>query len=222
MGVSPSLSSDERVAAHAVAAVIGVRVLEVRTREGENELYVTHGPDRCYHCKDELFARISEEVMAAERLDALAFGENADDTLRPNARAAPAHQVLRPLADAGLSKANVRAVAAALGLLCADKPAAPCLASRIPHHSDVTPTKLLQVERAERALRELGFREGRVRHHGEVARVELRSDDIDRALSPHIRDELVAHLRAAGFRFVAVDLAGFQSGGLPLSLVKSD
>ena len=155
---------------------IGVPLVEVVTHEGENPAYRANGPDRCFHCKDELFTRISDEVVARYGLTAVAYGENADDIARPDrpgSQAATNHRVLRPLADAGLTKADVRAVARALELPCADKPAAPCLASRIPHFEEVTPEKLRQVEAAESALRDLGFPESRVRHHGDVARIEL-------------------------------------------------
>ena len=222
IGVSPSLADDERVAAHAVARAIGVPVVEVATREGERAAYQANGPDRCYHCKDELFTRIADEVRERHGLDAVAYGENADDVARldrPGSRAAVEHGVLRPLADAGLDKAAVRRVARTLGLPCADKPAAPCLASRIPHHDPVTPEKLAQVERAERALRALGFGDCRVRHHGDVARIELAADDLARAVGEPLRAQIHRAVIAAGFRFAAVDLAGIQSGAFTLPLV---
>src|SRR5215212_6005764 len=124
LGVSPSLAADERTAAHKVAGHIGVAVVEVETHEGDRAAYRANGPDRCFHCKDELFTMIADEVVAAHRLDAVAYGENADDARRPDrpgARAAVAHRVLRPLADAGLDKAAVRRIARALELPCADK-----------------------------------------------------------------------------------------------------
>ena len=222
IGVSPSLADDERVAAHAVARAIGVPVVEVVTHEGERAAYRANGPDRCYHCKDELFTRIADEVRERHGLDAIAYGENADDVLRPDrpgSRAATEHGVLRPLADAGLDKAAVRRIAATLGLPCADKPAAPCLASRIPHHDPVTPEKLAQVETAERALRALGLRDCRVRHHGDVARLELVAADLARAVAEPLRTQVHRAVTAAGFRFVAVDLAGIQSGAFTLPLV---
>ena len=221
LGVSPSLAADERVAAHDVARFVGVPVVEVETREGDRLEYRANGPDRCFHCKDELFATIGAEVLDRHGLDRIAYGENADDVRRPDrpgAQAATRHHVLRPLADAGLDKAAVRRVARVLGLPCADKPAAPCLASRIPHHEPVTPAKLAQVEAAERALRALGFTDCRVRHHGEVARVELPVGEIARACAD-LRDEVHRAVAAAGFRFVAVDLAGIQSGAFTLPLV---
>jgi uncharacterized protein len=223
LGVSPSLAADERDAAHAVARHIGVAVVEVETHEGERAEYQANGPDRCFHCKDELFTRIGDEVVAAHRLDAVAYGENADDARRPDrpgSRAAAAHRVLRPLVDAGLDKVAVRKIARAFDLPCADKPAAPCLASRIPHFQRVDPEKLGQIERAEAALRRLGFGDLRVRHHGDVARIELSADDLVRAVTDPLRRAVHAAVTDAGFRFAAVDLAGVQSGAFTLPLVQ--
>lgn len=224
LGVSASLAADERSAAHEVARHIGVEVVEVATREGERAAYQANGPDRCFHCRDELFTRIGEQVVAAHRLDAVAYGENADDALRPDrpgARAATDHRVLRPLADLGLDKAAVRRLARTFALPSADKPAAPCLASRIPHFSVVSPEKLRQIERAEAALRRLGFTDLRVRHHGDVARIELPEADLVRAVTGPLRREVHAAVTAAGFRFAAVDLAGVQSGAFTLPLVSA-
>jgi uncharacterized protein len=223
LGVSPSLAAAERSQAHEVAAFIGAPVVEVRTHEGDNAAYRRNGPDRCFHCKDELFTRIDDDVLRQHGLDAVAYGENADDARRPDrpgARAATRHQVLRPLADAGLDKAAVRRIARALSLPCADKPAAPCLASRIPHFEEVSPEKLAQVESAEAGLRALGFLDCRVRHHGDVARLELTGDDLARAAGPELRDAVRSAVTAAGFRFVTVDLAGIQSGAFTLPLVE--
>ena len=224
LGVSPSLAADERSAAHHVARHIGVAVVEVNTYEGDRAAYRANGPDRCFHCKDELFTRIGEEVVRAHRLDAVAYGENADDVVRPDrpgARAATAHRVLRPLAAANLDKVAVRNIARALDLPCADKPAAPCLASRIPHFTLVSPQKLGQVERAEAALRRLGFADLRVRHHGEIARVELPAGDLIRAVTDPLRAQVHAAVTGAGFRFVTVDLAGIQSGAFTRALVEA-
>ena len=222
LGVSPSLAVDERGLAHDVARQIGVPVVEVDTAEGERPAYVANGPDRCFHCKDELFTRIDDAVRDGQGLDAVAYGENADDAMRPDrpgARAATEHGVLRPLASAGLGKADVRALARSLGLSVADKPAAPCLASRIPHFRPVTPEKLRQIDLAEAALRGLGFGDVRVRHHDEVARLELLPEDLARAAADPLRRQVVEAVQAAGFRFVAVDLAGIQSGAFTLPLV---
>ncbi|GAA2869110.1 ATP-dependent sacrificial sulfur transferase LarE [Streptosporangium fragile] len=219
LGVSPSLAADERAAAHDVAAHIGAEVVEVTTHEGDLPAYRANGPDRCFHCKDELFTRISAAGLG---LSAIAYGENADDVRRPDrpgSRAAADHRVLRPLADAGLDKAAVRRVATALGLPCADKPAAPCLASRIPHFEEVTPEKLRQIEQAEHALRELGLGDCRVRHHGEVARIEVPVADIP-SIAGELRERVLSSVRQAGFRMVTVDLAGIQSGAFTLPLVE--
>jgi uncharacterized protein len=222
LGVSPSLAADERADAHRIAAGIGVPLVEVATFEMDDPAYRANAADRCFHCKDELFTRITDGVAAEHGLTAVAYGENADDARRPDrpgSAAARDHAVLRPLADAGLDKAAVRAMARALGLPNADKPAAPCLASRIPHHEPVTPEKLAAVEAAERALTALGFPERRVRHHGDIARVELPVADLPRAVTSPVREQLHDAVRAAGFRFVAIDVAGVQSGAFTLPLV---
>jgi pyridinium-3,5-biscarboxylic acid mononucleotide sulfurtransferase len=225
LGVSPSLAAEERTAAHQVARQLGVMIIEVATHEGDHPEYQANGQDRCFHCKDELFGRIEDEVIERHRLDAIAYGENADDARRPDrpgARAAADHHVLRPLAEVGMTKLAVRAVARALGLPVADKPAAPCLASRIPHQHAVTSAKLSQIERAESALRQLGFGDLRVRHHDEVARVELPPADLVRAVVDPLRTQVLAAVRSAGFRFVTVDLAGIQSGAFTLQLINPD
>lgn len=222
MGVSPSLAADERTEAHAVAAHIGADLVEFSTFEGENPAYRANGVDRCFHCKDELFTRISAEVAAEHALATVAYGENADDALRPDrpgAQAATNHAVRRPLAEAGLTKERVRAIARALALPCADKPAAPCLASRIPHGQEVTPEKLAQIEAGERALRALGFTDSRVRHHGDVARIEVPAAEIGRFADEEVRTTAVRALRNAGFRHVAVDLAGIKSGAFTLEVL---
>lgn len=222
LGVSASLAADERLAAHDVAAAIGVPVIEVQTHELDRPQYRRNGPDRCYHCKDELFTRISEEVIDRYSLAAVAYGENADDAQRldrPGARAATEHRILRPLAEAGVGKTEVRHIAKALELPCADKPAAPCLASRIPHFQVVDPAKLAQIELAESNLRALGFSDLRVRHHGEVARLEFATDDIARALADPMRSTVHSAVTAAGFTFVAIDTLGIQSGAFTMPLL---
>jgi uncharacterized protein len=222
LGVSPSLAAAEREAAHRVATTIGADVVEVETHEMDRPGYRANGPDRCFHCKDELFTVIGDEVATAHRLDAIAYGENADDARRPDrpgSRAAAAHRVLTPLADLGLTKADVRRLARDLGLPSADKPAAPCLASRIPHFTEVDPAKLAQIEQAEAALRGLGFGDLRVRHHGPVARLELPVADLVRAVTDPLREQVRQAVLQAGFRYAALDVAGVQSGAFTLSLV---
>jgi pyridinium-3,5-biscarboxylic acid mononucleotide sulfurtransferase len=222
LGVSPSLAAEERSAAHDVARQVGVRLVEVMTYEGDRPEYQANGPDRCFHCKEELFSRIDDGIAERYGLDAIAYGENADDARRPDrpgARAATNHNVRRPLADAGMTKLAVRTLARAMSLQVADKPAAPCLASRIPHHQSVTPVKLSQIERAESALRQLGFEELRVRHHDDIARIELLPADLIRAVSDPLRTKVLNAVRSAGFRFVAVDVGGIQSGAFTLPLI---
>lgn len=223
LGVSASLAAAERTEAHEVARFIGAPVVEVSTYEGNRPEYRANGPDRCFFCKDELFTRISDDVVKAHHLDAVAYGENADDARRPDrpgSAAATNHSVLRPLATAGLDKVAVRRLARSWGLPCADKPASPCLASRIPHFQPVSPEKLQQVEQAEAALRTLGFGDLRVRHHGDIARLELSANDLARAVTDPTRQAVLTAVRAAGFQFVAVDLAGVQSGAFTLPLVQ--
>lgn len=222
LGVSPSLATDERALAHDVARVVGAPLVEVKTHEGDRPEYRRNGPDRCFFCKDELFARISGDVVATHRLVAVAYGENADDARRPDrpgSRAATDHAVLRPLADAEIDKAAVRRIARALALPVADKPATPCLASRIPHHQEVTPAKLAQIDAAESALRRLGLGDLRVRHHGDVARLEVTPERIAEVAAAPLRDAVLDAVRAAGFRFVTLDLRGVQSGAFTLPLV---
>ncbi len=223
LGVSASLAASERASAHSVAAALGARVVEVPTREGEVAAYRRNGPDRCFHCRNELFTRIADDVVAALGVSAVAYGENADDAGRadrPGSAAARDHRVLAPLAEAGLSKADVRAIGRLLEVPSADKPAAPCLASRIPHFTEVTPARLAQVETAEQALRDLGLAELRVRHHGSTARVELGPDELARAGAPALRARIEQAVLGAGFGAVVVDPGGLRSGAFTLSALR--
>ena len=223
LGVSSSLAADERSAAHEVARVIGAALVEVATDEGSIAAYQANGADRCFHCKNELFTKISDEVVRTHALDAVAYGENLDDARRadrPGSRAAVEHRVLAPLRDAGLDKAAVRRLARVWELPCADKPAAPCLASRIPHGSVVSPEKLGQVEQAESGLRRLGFGDFRVRHHDEIARLELPGDDLARAAQEPLRSAVREVVLAAGFRFVVLDLGTMQPGAFTLTVLQ--
>jgi pyridinium-3,5-biscarboxylic acid mononucleotide sulfurtransferase len=222
LGVSPSLARRERRLAHRVAAVIGAEVIEVLTQEGENPEYRKNDGARCFHCKDELFTRIGDEIVAEHGLDAVAYGENADDatrTDRPGAGAATRHRVLRPLSVVGMTKPQVRSVARALSLPVADKPAAPCLASRIPFGQEVTPEKLRQIDDLEDAVYEQGFSDCRVRHHGAVGRIELPTGELARAMEPEIRAALVAAGKETGFQHVTIDLDGIRSGLFSLQIV---
>ena len=223
LALSPSLPATERAIAHEVAASLGVDIVELATHEVDDPRYRANGPDRCFFCKDALFTAISDEVAGEYGLDAIAYGENADDAQRldrPGAQAAINHHVLRPLADAGLTKSQVRSFARELGLSVADKPASPCLSSRVPHFEEVTVEKLAQIEAAEKGVRALGFSDVRVRHHGTIARVELPLIELSRAGEPSVRTALVAAVRRAGFHYVTVDLAGLQSGEFTLEAVR--
>ncbi|MGO2721499.1 MAG: ATP-dependent sacrificial sulfur transferase LarE, partial [Brachybacterium tyrofermentans] len=224
LGVSPSLARRERRLAHQVASVIGADVVEVHTHEGENPDYQKNDGTRCFHCKNELFTRIGEDIVGAHQLDAVAYGENADDATRhdrPGAGAATRHQVLRPLSTVGVTKQQVRSIARALSLPVADKPAAPCLASRVPFGQSVTPEKLRQIDDLEDAVYEQGFSDCRVRHHGEVGRIELPTDELARAMEPQIRAALVAAGKETGFSHVTIDLDGIRSGLFSLQILNS-
>lgn len=223
LGVSPSLAASERAIAHQVADSLGVQVIEFEPGEQNNPLYRANGFDRCYHCKHALFTTISTDIVAQHHLDAVAYGENADDALaidRPGARAAHEHRILRPLADAGVTKTRVRSLARAFSLSVADKPAAPCLASRIPHGQEVTPEKLRQIEDAEAVLKACGFSDGRVRHHGDIARIEVPLSELPLLGTDSVRQRMLAGIREAGFLHVTVDLAGMQSGLFTLSALR--
>jgi len=212
-GRSESLKPAELERAEALARDLGVPHEVVDTREMEAAGYRANGPDRCWHCKSELYERVGERARALG-LAAVVDGLNADDRLeeRPGARAAAERGVRSPLREAGLGKERVRALSRALGLPTWDKPAEPCLSSRIPFGTAVTPERLAAVRAAEEAVERLGFKVHRVRHHGAVARVELPAEDLPRALEPSVRRALIAGVKAAGFAFVALDLEGFRSG----------
>ncbi|SDL22332.1 ATP-dependent sacrificial sulfur transferase LarE [Tessaracoccus oleiagri] len=222
MAVSPSLAKRERRLATRQADELGLPLVEVETRELDNPQYAANPVDRCYFCKDELFTRLDDDLVGRLRLDAIAYGENLDDAARPDrpgARAAREHRVLHPLASAGATKADVRAIARALGLSSADKPAAPCLASRVPHGEPVTAEKLLQVDAAEDAVLAAGFSDCRVRHHGDIARIEVPSSEFALVADDERRERLLAAVRAAGFKHAVLDLAGIQSGAFTLQLL---
>ena len=216
-GISGSLAASERDAAGNFARSLGLAHQELATFEMQREGYRNNAGDRCYHCKSELFDRLA--VLARERgFEHVASGTNVDDLgdYRPGLSAAAEREVKTPLVEAGLGKASVRKLARHLGLPNFDKPASPCLASRVPHGREVTPQALSQIEQGEAALRALGFGIFRVRHHGEVARVELPSRDMGRAMEKRVA--INAALRRAGYAFVALDLSGFRSGSLNVLL----
>ena len=212
---SASLARSHYGDAVAFAEEHGIPLLVVETRELEDENYAKNDSNRCFHCKDELFT-----VMEAERVrrgfGAVAYGLNLDDgrDFRPGQKAAAEHHVVAPLADAGLTKADIRALAQKAGLRVWDKPASACLSSRIEYGRRVTTEALRQVEEAEEALRALGLRRFRVRHHGSVARVEIAEEEMAAALRPEFFGRMAAAVRAAGFPYVAVDCDGYRSGSM--------
>ena len=224
LGVSASLASREHVIAQEIARQLGVRLVEVHTRELDLDAYRRNDGTRCYHCKNTLFTTIADEVVQEHGLTAVAYGENADDAVatdRPGQKAATHHHVLRPLAVAGMDKASVRRVAAAFHLPVANKPAAPCLASRIAPFTEVTEAKLRQVEAVEAAVLELGFTDVRVRHFGETARVELPEDELALAAQDAIRKQIVDAALDAGFANVTLSMVGLRSGSLSATVLNS-
>lgn len=215
IGVSASLASGEEEEAIAFLQGHGIPFVCVPTHEIEDPRYRANGPDRCYFCKSELFARI-EAAPESRRFPVLAYGANADDRFdhRPGARAAEERGVVAPLAEAGFTKDIVRRTARALGLVLAEKPASPCLASRIPYHSAVTEEKLRQIDVAETVLKRHGFSVCRVRHHGDIARIEIPIDDHARLRGEHTWRDVEGAIRAAGFARIEVVVDGFRSGRL--------
>jgi uncharacterized protein len=213
--LSASYSRHDREQAEACARAAGFPHEFISTQEFDNPLYIANNADRCYHCKDELFDRM--ETLARERhFRAIAYGINADDTrdFRPGHRAAHEHRILAPLLDAELAKAEIRQLSRRAGLPTWDRPASACLSSRVPYGTAVTPDLLQKIERAEAALRELGFRQFRVRAHGELARIELAQDELARSFDPAIAQQIAAHVKSAGFTFVTLDLEGYRQGSL--------
>jgi len=211
--VSPSYPRSHRELAGRVARQVGFAHEWVESREHERSEYARNAPDRCYHCKTELF-ELLDELRARRGFGAVAYGINRDDTgdFRPGHRAADEHRVLSPLLDAGLSKLEIRSLSAAAGLETADLPASACLSSRVPYGMEVTPEKLAQIDRAEDALRALGYRQLRVRHHGDLARVELAREEMPRALVPEALRAISRALHDSGFRWVALDVDGYRTG----------
>lgn len=210
---SPAYPEAEQEEARAVAQRLGAQLVEVATRELELDAYRRNLPDRCFHCKEELFERL-EPIRLQLGLAHIAYGATADDLgdHRPGHGSALRRGVRFPLLEAGLTKPQVRAAARGLGLPNWDKPSFACLSSRVPHGTPVSPQLLGQIERAEAALRELGFRQLRVRHHGEVARIEVEPGEIERLVE--LREEVVRGIKEAGYTFVAVDLEGYSTGSL--------
>jgi uncharacterized protein len=212
---SASLARSQLSDAARFAEEQGIPWRAVRTHELEHESYAQNGADRCFHCKDELF-NVLEQELARGGFRTLAYGLNADDRkdFRPGHKAAAQHQVAAPLAEAGLTKAEVRMLAQQAELRVWDKPASACLSSRMEYGRRVTPENLRMIEEAEESLRQLGFRRFRVRHHGSVARIEIAEEEMTAALAVSKMKEMAAAVRAAGFQYVALDCEGYRTGSM--------
>jgi uncharacterized protein len=214
-GVSPSLASNQREEVASLVSRLGLTHETVNTEEMHDPRYLRNESDRCYFCKTELYSKLAP--LAAER--GLAFvvdGSTTDDLgdYRPGRAAAGERGVRSPLVEAGMSKRDVRLLSRRAGLPTWDKPASPCLSSRLAYGTPVTIERLRTVDRGEEIMRGLGFREFRVRHHGELVRLEIAPAELDRALNREVADELARRFRALGFRYVTLDLHGYRSGAL--------
>ena len=215
-GTSASLAEGELTVAREVASFIGIRHEVIATGELGDEQYTRNAPDRCYHCKTELYSHMVP-LLGQLGVAVVVNGANADDAgdYRPGMTAAAEHAVRSPLLECGLTKADVRELATAWELPVADKPASPCLSSRIAYGQEVTPERLQRVDRAEQFLRARGLPELRVRYHAdELARIEVPAAAIPQLCAAGVREEILSHFQTLGFRYVTIDLAGFQSGSL--------
>ena len=220
---SPSLARTQLEDAVAFAREQAIPLEVVATSELDRPEYVRNDAQRCFFCKDELFT-LMEELRQVRGFDAIAYGVNLDDQgdFRPGQKAASAHHVVAPLLDAGLSKEEIRLLARSAGLRIWDKPASACLSSRIEYGRPVTREALRAVEKGEDALHAMGFRQVRVRHHGEIVRIEIAREELDRALSPAMTAEFTRIFKALGFKFVTLDLEGFRSGSMNALLPAED
>ncbi len=215
-GTSDSLAAGELDEARSLAERIGIRHIVISTDEFANSSYTQNAPDRCYHCKTELYTQLDG---LTERLgvSVVLNGANVDDAsdYRPGMKAATEHAVRSPLAECGFTKADVRALAEHWGLPVWDKPATPCLSSRVAYGEEVTPERLRMIDRAEQLLRAQGLRNVRVRYHrGDLARIEVPADEIAKFIPAETRSLLAEQMRQLGFKFVTIDLEGFRSGSL--------
>ena len=215
--LSPSYAQHDREAAEQIVARFGIPHEFVRTDEVENPAYRANNPDRCFFCKDELFDRL-DEIAADRHFAAVAYGMNVEDQgdWRPGQEAARRHRVLAPLLEAGLRKEEIRELARNADIPVWDRPASACLASRIAYGIEVTPERLETVEQGEAALRRLGFRQFRVRHHDELVRIEIAPEELQLALDPEMAKQFLEIFKSLGFRFVTLDLEGYRQGSLNL------
>ena len=220
---SPSLARTQLADAVAFAREQSIPLEVIPTGELDRPEYVRNDAQRCFFCKDELFT-LMEKFRAAKGFDAIAYGVNLDDQgdFRPGQKAANAHQVVAPLLDAGLGKEDIRELARQAGLRIWNKPASACLSSRIEYGRPVTREALAVVEKGEDALRELGFCQFRVRHHGDIVRLEVAREELVRALDPEMAAQFTSIFKALGFKFVTLDLEGFRSGSMNALLPAMD
>jgi len=219
--LSPSFSQHDRQQVEDLVSQTGLRHEFIRTNEIENPLYVANNADRCYHCKTELFAEM-ETLASARKFAAIAYGVNADDLqdFRPGHRAAKEHQILAPLLETELTKSEIRELSRQENLPTWDRPASACLSSRLPYGTPVTIQNLSQVERGEAILRGLDFRQFRVRHHGEMARIEIAPEELPRALEMNLTETLAERFKRLGFTSVTLDSQGYRQGSLNAALFR--
>lgn len=212
---SASLPESHKRDAEAFVQRFGICHKYIETREFENPEYVRNDPNRCFHCKDELFTRL-EEMARSRGYEHIIYGVNVDDLgdYRPGQNAAKLHEVPAPLADAGLSKAEIRELSRMADLPTWDRPASACLSSRIPYGTPVTLENVKTVENGEEAIKALGFRQFRVRFHGEVVRIEIAPDELEKALTLDMARKFTAIFKSLGFRYVSLDLEGYRQGSL--------
>ena len=213
--LSESFARAEASDAKRHADSIGARQITIETKELETLGYRENSPERCFFCKDELFTKLAP-LANREGLKVVVYGEIADDRSdhRPGARAAKEHHVRAPLAEAGLTKLEIRRLSRELGLATWDKPSMACLSSRIPYGSEVTPDKLARVEKAEDVLRELGLRQFRVRHHDTIARIEVEPQDFEELVRSPLREMVIDRIKAVGYQYVTLDLQGYRTGSM--------
>ncbi len=212
---SASLPDSHKEDAEAFAHEHGIRHEYILTREFDNPDYVANNPDRCFHCKDELFTRL-DEIAKEQGIAHVIYGVNVDDLgdYRPGQRAAKLHEVKAPLVEAGLTKAEIRELSKRAGLATWDRPASACLSSRIPYGTPVTIQNVKTVDRGEDAIRALGFRQFRVRFHGDVVRIEVAPEELERAMNVEMARRFTAIFKALGFHYVTLDLEGYRQGSL--------
>lgn len=216
--VSETMPEDDLLFSKKIAEETGIEQRIIKTDELKIENFIKNPPDRCFYCKDELFGKL-REIARVEGYSFVLDGSNLDDTndWRPGKRAALKHGIRSPLIEAGLSKKEIREISLKLNLLSWDRPSSPCLASRFPYGEPITSEALKQVADAEKFLRSFGFKELRVRHHGDAARIELKEEDIKRILVSDVRKAVIEKFKSLGYGFISLDLEGFRSGKLNLS-----